>query len=314
MCGRGILRRLGQAGVSLLFLTVAGFLLFRVLPGDPVRTMTRGRPVTAEQLRELRARLGVDRPWWAQFTGYVSDLARGDLGTSVYSKQPVAELIGERLGPTALLLGTATVLAALLGGALGVRAGWRPGGGFDRVATAVAIGFWSTPAFWLGMVLVLAFGGLFPTQGFATPEGVPVLEQLHRLVLPCLTLVLVQHAQFMLVTRSSALGERDSAYVLTARAKGLRDNDIRGRHVLPNALLPATTLVFTRLGALVAGAVTVEAVFSWPGLGQLIYQALRAPDLPVLQGTFLLLAASVILLNLIADLLCGLLDPRVRTA
>lgn len=304
-----VVGRLGRAGLSLLFLTAIGFLLFRVIPGDPVRTMTRGRVVSPEQLAELRARLGADLPLWRQLIDYFGDLARGDLGTSLYYRRPVADLIAGHLWPTVLLLTTATLLAALLGGWLGMRAGWRPGGRFDRAATGVAIGLWAMPAFWLGMILLMAFGGLFPVGGYG---GDSILDLLHHLVLPCVTLVLVVYAQFLLVMRSSVIGERDSAYLVTARAKGLRDARVLRLHALPNALLPTVTLIFTHLGSVVAGAVTVETVFSWPGLGLLTYRALSTPDLPLLQGTFLVLSASVILLNLAADLLYRVLDPRVR--
>ena len=303
--------------LSLLSVVVLGFFLFRVLPGDPALTMTRGRPVGAREIAELRARLGLDRPLARQFLDYLAGLARGDLGTSYEFRRPVAELIGERIGPTLLLVGTATVLAALLGIWQGARAGWRRGTRFDRRLVGVALTLWSVPPFWLGLVvlLVLAGGlGLFPVRGIRSPDtSLPVvLDVAHHLALPCLTLVAAVYAQYLLVMRASLLAEMDADYLTTARAIGLRDDQVRRRHAVPNALLPTVTLVFLHLGLVVSGAIAVETVFSWPGLGLLVYQALRVPDLPLLQGTFVVICAAVIVMNTLADLLLQVLDPRVR--
>ena len=304
--------------LSLLSVVVLGFFLFRVLPGDPVLTMTRGRPVGAREIAELRTQLGLDRPLAQQFLDYLAGLARGDLGTSYEFRRPVAELIGERIGPTLLLVGTATVLAALLGIWQGARAGWRRGTRFDRRLVGVALTLWSVPPFWLGLVvlLVLAGGlGLFPVRGIRSPDtSLPVvLDVAHHLALPCLTLVAAVYGQYLLVMRASLLAEMDADYLTTARAIGLRDDQVRRRHAVPNALLPTVTLVFLHLGLVVSGAIAVETVFSWPGLGLLVYQALRVPDLPLLQGTFVVICAAVIVMNTLADLLLQVLDPRVRS-
>ncbi|WP_019853772.1 ABC transporter permease [Actinopolyspora mortivallis] len=319
-----VARKLGGAAVSLGLVAVLGFFLFRVLPGDPARTMTRSAPVSAEQLAQLRHRFGLDQPLYAQFRDFLGNLARGDLGTSYTYNRPVTELIGERLGPTVLLVGTATVLAVLLGLWLGTRAAWRHGTATDRWFTSVGLTLWSVPTFWLGLLLLMAFGvgvgplpGLFPVAGMSSPDVPPgvlprVLDVAHHMVLPCVTLVAVIHAQFMMVMRSSLLEEMGAEYLTTARAKGLRDDAVRRGHAVPNALLPTVTLVFLHLGMVVAGAITVETVFSWPGLGLLTYEALRVPDLPLLQGTFIVLASSVIVMNTLAELLYRVLDPRVR--
>ncbi|PRW65282.1 ABC transporter permease [Actinopolyspora mortivallis] len=319
-----VARKLGGAAVSLALVAVLGFFLFRVLPGDPARTMTRSAPVSAEQLAQLRHRFGLDQPLYVQFRDFLVNLARGDLGTSYTYNRPVTELIGERLGPTVLLVGTATVLAVLLGLWLGTRAAWRHGTATDRWFTSVGLTLWSVPTFWLGLLLLMAFGvgvgplpGLFPVAGMSSPDVPPgvlprVLDVGHHMVLPCVTLVAVIHAQFMMVMRSSLLEEMGAEYLTTARAKGLRDDAVRRGHAVPNALLPTVTLVFLHLGTVVAGAITVETVFSWPGLGLLTYEALRVPDLPLLQGTFVVLASSVIVMNTLAELLYRVLDPRVR--
>jgi peptide/nickel transport system permease protein len=318
--------RLGGAVASLMLVVVLGFLLFRVIPGDPVRTMTRGRPVSAEQLAELRTRLGLDRPLSEQFLAYLDRLAHGDLGMSYQYSRPVAALVAERLGPTLLLVGTATVIATVVGLWLGARAAWRQGGGFDRVTTGIAVTLWSVPTFWLGLIVLMVFAvgvgpvpGLFPTGGMTSPDTPPgalahALDVAHHLVLPCLTLVAVVYAQYLLVMRSSLVEEMHADYLTTARAKGLREDLVRRRHAVPNALLPTVTLVFLHLGLVVSGAITVETVFSWPGLGLLTYEALQVPDLPLLQGTFLVLAGAVVAMNLVAELLYRVLDPRVRTS
>ncbi|NYH77047.1 peptide/nickel transport system permease protein [Actinopolyspora biskrensis] len=318
--------KLGGGALSLLLVVVLGFFLFRVLPGDPARTMTRSAPVSAEQLAALRHRFGLDQPLYVQFRDFLGNLVRGELGTSYTYNRPVAELIGERIGPTVLLVGTATVLAVLLGLWMGTRAAWRHGGSADRWFTSVGLTLWSVPTFWLGLLLLMAFGvgvgpmpGLFPVAGMSSPDVPPgvlprVLDVGHHLVLPCVTLVAVIHAQFMMVMRSSLLEEMGEEYLTTARAKGLREDLVRRRHAVPNALLPTVTLIFLHLGLVVSGAITVETVFSWPGLGLLTYEALRVPDLPLLQGTFIVLAGSVIVMNVLAELLYRVLDPRVRAS
>lgn len=314
---RFLLGKLGAAIASLLLVVALGFLLFRMIPGDPVATLTRDRPTSPEQLALLRARLGVDKPLYQQFLDYLGGLLHGDLGTSFGYNRPVADLIAERFWPTLLLVGTATVLAVALGLWLGVRAAWRRGSGFDRAHTGVALTLWSVPQFWLGLLLLIATHGLFPSGGMRSPDAGPgFFDQAgtiaYHLVLPCVTLLAVLYAQYMLVMRSSLLGEMEAEYLTTARAKGLRDDLVRRRHAVPNALLPTVTLVFLQFGMVVSGTVTVETVFSWPGLGLLTYEALRVPDLPLLQGVFTVLAGSVIVMNLVAEVLYRVLDPRVR--
>jgi peptide/nickel transport system permease protein len=298
---------------------ILGFLLFRMIPGDPVLTMTRNRPTSPALLAELRARMGVDKPMLTQFFDYVGGLLRGDMGTSYILQRPVADLIVERAWPTILLVGSATLLAVALGLWLGVRAAWKRGSFFDRAHTGIALTLWSVPQFWLGLLLLVASNGLFPSRGMHSPDAAPgflsqTLDVAHHLVLPCVTLLVVFYAQYMLVMRSSLLGEMNSEYLTTARAKGLREDLVRRKHAVPNALLPTVTLVFLQFGMVVSGSVSVEAVFSWPGLGQLTYDALHGPDLPVLQGVFVVLAGAVVVMNLLAELLYRVLDPRVRAA
>jgi peptide/nickel transport system permease protein len=301
-----------------------GFFLFHILPGDPVLSLTSGRPVTADELARRQHELGLDRSLPAQFGQYLADLARGRLGVSFEYHRPVADLVLERLGPTLLLVGSAAVLAALLGFGSGARAGWRPGGWFDRSASAAALVLWATPTAWLGLLLLIGLGtgagplpAWFPIGGMhSTPAppgfGASALDVARHLVLPCVTLVAVQYGQYHLLMRACMLTERNRLYVTIARARGLRAAAVRRRHVLPNAFLPALTQAFISFGFVLSGAVAVEAVFSWPGLGYLAYQAVDIPDLPVLNGTFLVFCACVVAVNALADLVVVRLDPRIE--
>lgn len=318
---RYVAAKVAGALISLFAVLVTGFFLFRLIPGDPVKFMTGGRQVSAEQLAAYRREFGLDLPLWQQFTDYCGKALTGDLGTSYQFHAPVIDKITEALPNTLLLTGTAFVLYTALGVTLGTRAAWRNGELGDRLNTGLALTLFSVPSFWLGLVLIIVFSvgvgpipGLFPTGGMES-GGVHgfahVTDVAHHLVLPVLTLVAVQYGETLLVTRSALLDEMGSDYLTTARAKGLRDDLVRRRHAVPNAMLPTMTLVFVNLGRVVAGTVLVETVFSWPGLGGLFYQALSVPDLPLVQGLFLVFSAAVIVMNTLADVIYPLLDPRV---
>ncbi|MFI9558224.1 ABC transporter permease [Nonomuraea endophytica] len=310
-------KKVAAALVSFLVTLVIGFVIFSLMPADPVRTLTRGRPTSEEQLAQIRVQLGLDEPVWYRFLTFAGDTLRGELGFSWQFQQSVSSLVAERLGPTLLLMGAAAAISIALGLWLGVHSGWRHGTLFDKVASGASLTLWSVPTFWLGMILLVLFSGWFPSGGMSDPSlsatGLEhVLDVARHLVLPALTMVLVVFAQYVTVMRASVIDELGSPYLLTARAKGLTDADVRRKHAVPNALLPSVTMIFMHLGTLVTGAITVEAVYSWPGLGYLTYEALKIPDLPLLQGTFIIFSASVILMNLLADLAYRFLDPRVR--
>lgn len=312
----------GGSAVSLIMVIVLGFFAFRILPGDPVRSLADGRQVTAEQMDILRRQYGLDQPLLGQFWRYLTDLFQGKLGDSYTYNRPVMELIGDRIGPTLLLTGTAALLSVVLGLWLGQRAAWRRGSAFDKTQTGLALFFWSVPTFWLGLLMLLVFaGGLrwFPTGGMvtagSTDTGLAMIVDVGRhMVLPVLTMVAVVYAQYLMVMRASLLEEMSADYLVTARAKGLREDDVRRRHAVPNAMLPTVTLIFLTLGGLVGGAVTVETVFSWPGLGYLTFQALSAPDFPLLQGTFVVFSSIVIIMNFFADIVYRIIDPRLRAS
>jgi peptide/nickel transport system permease protein len=317
-------KALGALG-SLLFVLVVNFFLFRVLPGDPARTLGRGRFKTAEQLAAFRRTYGLDQPLPQQFLTFLHNTLTGQLGVSLRYRVPVSTLIWERLWPTVLLVGTSTLLATVIGAYIGMLGGWNRGGRFDRMSTGLTLTVYSMPEWWLGLMLIAALAvgigplpGIFPTGGLhgtgvdpATIRG--ILDTADHLVLPVLTLTLAYLADYSLVMRSSLIAELGEEYLLTARAKGLRDVTVRRHHAVRNALLPTTTIAAINIGFVVSGAITVETVFSIPGLGLLSSEALSIPDFWVLQGTFLVASAAVIAANLVANLVYGLLDPRVRT-
>jgi peptide/nickel transport system permease protein len=315
---------LGALG-SLLFVLVVNFFLFRVLPGDPARTLGRGRFKTAEQLAEFRHTYGLDQPLPQQFLTFLHNTATGQLGISLRYRVPVGDLIWERMWPTVLLVGTSTLLASLIGVYIGTLSGWNRGGRFDRTSTGLTLTLYSMPEWWLGLLLIagLAVGigpipGIFPTGGLHSTDVDPnslagVLDTAWHLTLPVITLTLAYLADYSLVMRSSLLDEIGEDYLVTARAKGLRDIAVRRHHAVRNALLPTTTVAAINIGFVVSGAITIETIFSIPGLGLLSSEALSIPDYWVLQGTFLVASAAVILANLGANLVYGLLDPRVRT-
>jgi peptide/nickel transport system permease protein len=321
---RYLARRVAAALLTILFIILLNFVLFRMMPGSPERILGRNPNVTPEILAAKRAQWGLDKAVFPdQFVAYVSSTAQGDLGFSFVARgRSVVEVLGQRLGPTLLLFGLGELIAIVAGLALGAYTGWKRGGPIDHVGNAASLLLYSTPYFLLGMALLMIFAvglGWFPTFGmlsagatYASPLD-NLFDLGRHLVLPVATVALGLIGQYAIVMRSSIVETLSEDYVTTARAKGLRDDQVLRRHALPNAMLPTVTLVAINLGYVVAGAITVEVVFNWPGLGTLTVEALSARDYPVLQGIFLLLSVSVVLANLAADLLYGTLDPRVRT-
>jgi peptide/nickel transport system permease protein len=322
--GRYILGKVAGSLGSLAFMLVLNFFLFRVLPGDPVRTLARNRLVSEKQIAELTATLGLDQSLPQQFVTYLQNTFTGELGLSFKYRQPVADLIGDRIWPTLVLVGTGTLLATLIGLWIGVRSAWNRGSRFDKLSTGSSLTVYAMPEWWLGLILLAVFSvgvgpipGIFPTGGLISPGVDPtsiegVFDQAWHLTLPIITVTLAYLADYSLIMRSSLLDEMGQDYLVTARAKGLRDVMVRRQHAVPNAMLPSVTLIALNLGFVVTGAITIETVFSIPGLGLLSTEALEVPDFPLLQGTFLVFSAAVIFANLVANLLYAWLDPRVR--
>ncbi|MGP2436111.1 ABC transporter permease [Streptomyces sp. JW3] len=282
------------------------FLIVRAAPGDPA-TVLLGPDATPGQLAEVRATLGLDRPLGAQYLSYLGDVGRLDFGESHWLGRPAMGAVLDRLPATIDLTATATVIAVTVGLTLGVLAGGRPGGPLDRVVSACTIALQSFPTFWIGIMLVLVFAlslRVLPSSGVGTPQ---------HLVLPAVTLSFPFVAIIARLTRTSLVETMRGGYVRTARAKGLTERQVLIGHALRNSLIPVVTVVGVQVGALVGGAVIVENVFAWPGLGSLVVEAVANRDYTVVQGATLLIAGLVVVLNLVADLLIAQLDPRIRT-
>lgn len=337
---RYLLGKIGWALFTILFVLVLNFFLFRVLPGDPARAGIHDPRLKKEAIEAIRVRFGLDKPvincfqslnpvklgsctvnpFETQFFIYVGNLLHGEMGISYHSNRPVADVLAERLWNTVLLIGAGQILAILIGVIFGVFAAWKARTSIDYAALITSLVAWSLPTFWLGIILLFwgSNHGL-PIGGKATPgiSTYPFMYQLGDIIshmfLPTLTYTIVYMGEYMLIMRSSLLDVLSEDYILTAKAKGLNTFQILKDHALKNAMLPLVTIIAINLGFTMAGAIQIESVFSWPGLGDAIYEAVSRRDFPVLQGAFLLIAIGVILANLIADLTYSYLDPRVHT-
>lgn len=322
MLARGVRRPGGYAAVLFVALLL-NFALPRVAPGDPVDYLlppqTAG-DISPQQRQTALENFGLGQPLPVQLQQYFVNLAQGDLGLSVRYARPVSEILGERIGWTALLVGGALVLSTLFGVLLGFASAWRRGSATDTGTLTAVMVIDAMPPFFTGLLLIFVFSvqlDLLPVFGALPASGSTGIafagDVLERLILPLVTLTLGYLGTVYLVARAALIGELQEDYVLMARAKGLDPRGVR-RHAQRNAFIPITTVTLVGLGTLVGGAAVVETVFSYPGLGLLIYDAVLTRDYPLLQGAFLLLAAGVLLANFIADLLYPLLDPRVRRA
>jgi peptide/nickel transport system permease protein len=319
---RYLFSKTASALLTLAFILVFNFLLFRVLPGNPAQILARNKLLPKEAIEEVERDFGLNKPLPSQFVSYMRTTFQGNFGISYTFRQPVSEVIGPRTWPTLLLVGVATILSTIIGLLIGIYGAWRRGTTFDLGTLGFSLVMYAMPEFWLGILLLLAFAagfGIFPTGGIETPGAgfagfEHIIDVANHMFLPALTLTLGLLGEYALIMRSSLLDVMGEDYIGTARAKGLRDALVLRRHAVPNALLPTVTLIALNLGFIVSGAITVETVYSWPGLGLLSFEALRAPDYPLLQALFLLFSAAVTVANLIADLIYGYLDPRVRAA
>ncbi len=317
---RYVVRKALEAAATLLFVLTFNFFLFRILPGDPVALLARSERLAPEDVLRLQKDLGLNQPLAGQFVTYVGNTVQGDLGESLRVNRTVTKMMTDRLWPTVLLVGLGTTLAGLFGVLIGIKGGWTRGSRFDTSSQTGSLVLYAMPEGWLGMLLLLLFSGLlgwFPAGGLETGglTGVSrLVDVLDHLFLPLLTLTLGYIGQFAIVMRSSMIDTTHEDYVHSARAKGVPDRLVRRRHVVPNAFLPTFTLIFLSFGFVLGGAVVIETVFSWPGLGLLTYDAIRTLDYPVIQGVFLVASVAVVVANLVADMAYGYLDPRIRAA
>jgi peptide/nickel transport system permease protein len=325
---RYIASKVLQALLTLAFVLVFNFFLFRVIPGDPAALLLRGTSAfNPQNIEQVTHDLGLDKPLPNQFLVYVEDTLTLNFGDSFFLRgQDVKEVISERIWPTLLLVATSTLASAALGLIIGIYGGWRHGSKFDVGSQGFTLFVYSMPEFWFGILVLMAFAGgigpfpsLFPAGGYSTPGAdltglARVTDVLNHLALPWFVLTVAYLGQYALIMRNSLIDVMNDDFVMTARAKGVREKQILWRHVVPNALLPTFTVVLLSLGFIFGGAITIEYVFSYPGLGLLEVQAIDSKDFPLLQGLFLLFSAAVIIANLLADVLYSYLDPRVRAA
>jgi peptide/nickel transport system permease protein len=316
---RLFLRRAAQSLVLILVLIVLNFFLVHLAPGDPVNYLA-GQSGDEQYYQLIRAKFGLDQPLLTQLWVYLSSVLRGDLGYSLSHQQSVAAVIFSRIPATFLLIGSSICLASVFGVLLGVEATRRENSFYDRAINVFALAGHSIPSFSIGLMMLIVFSlylGLFPAQGMSsanrTLTGIDyVFDVLIHLALPCLTLVIVQIAQIMRLTRTEMLNVLGESFIITAHAKGLSEGKVFYGHALRNALLPVATIVGSDFGMLLSGAVLVETVFAYPGIGRLMLEAIDARDYPVLLGLFLMISIGVAVVNFITDMIYPLLDPRIK--
>jgi peptide/nickel transport system permease protein len=312
-----VIRRVAFALLTVFIAVTLNFALFRLAPGSAVTNLARVPHATPETRQAIKRQFGLDKSKLAQYGLYLKQLVRGNLGVSFANSQPVKSNLWTALKNTIPMVALGTIFAILVGTITGVIAAWRRGTFVEGASVTTALGFYSMPTHWLGLMLVILFTGTLPTGGMSdefliNPSFWTHLKDvLEHMLLPSLTLGLVLYGEYTLIVRSAMLETLGEDYVLTARAKGLKPWAILRRHALRNAMLPIATLVALSLGYIVAGAILIETVFSWPGVGRAVYEAVLQRDYPMLQGAFLLLTVSVVFFNLLADLLYFKLDPRI---
>jgi len=317
------LRRILQTIPILFIISVLLFFMVRAAPGGPLTAARRNPNITPEQIAKLEAKLGLDQPLPVQYAKWMGDMLQGDLGQSIKFRRPVAEMIAERIPNTLLLVGVSFFVTLLIAIPVGVLSARKPYSAFDYSMTTITFMGQSLPVYWLGLGLILIFyvsiknpttgGPLFPGGGMNTigKEG-DLMDTLWHLVLPVIALSLGWIAWYSRFLRSSMLDVLHEDYIRTARAKGLHDGLVHYKHALRNAILPLVTLIALDLPSVFAGALFVETIFSWPGMGRLFWDAARGRDYPVLLGVVMITAVLIIVCNILADLAYGMLDPQVK--
>jgi peptide/nickel transport system permease protein len=318
-----IAQRVFYAAALLLSVIVFNFILLSLVPGDIADTIAGESGGGSEEvMAEIRRTYGLDRPFYVQLGTYVARVARGALGMSYYFNEPVTGLILERVGPTLLLVVTALVLAILVGTLFGVIASKKPNGLFSHFVTVLALVGFSAPVFWTAFLLIVLFVGMLeimPLSGLAnptTPHGTFgwYLDVLHHLILPVLSLASIYLATYSRLARASMMDILGSDFIRTARAKGLGDAAITYKHALRNAVIPVITIAGLQFSQIFSGAIVIETVFTWPGLGTLAFESILRGDTPTIMGILFFSALIVIIVNLLTDLAYRIVDPRIRSA
>lgn len=308
-----LLRRLGHSLIVLLGVTILVFAIVHLVPGDPIR-IAMGTRFDPEVYAAMRERAGLDLPLWQQYFSYVAGVVQGDLGVSFRSGETVSSLIAARLPATVSLAGVAIVVALLISFPLGVYSALKHGGPLDSVVRAISQFGVSLPNFWLGMLLIMLFSsmlGVLPSSGYVPISSDPGAWFRH-VILPASTVGVVAGSILTRYVRSSVLETLSQEHVRTANSKGLPRTIVLNRHIVRNALVPVITVVGTQIASILGGVIVVEVVFAWPGLGNLVYNAVSARDYPVLQGAVLFIALVFLVVNLAVDLLYAKVDPRIR--
>jgi dipeptide transport system permease protein len=334
---RFLLRRLALTLPTFIALMFVTFVMIRLVPGDPIEVRRGERGITPERLEQLRHEMGLDQPIWKQFLDYVAAILHGDFGTSIVSKTPILHEFATLFPATLELTFCAMLFAVVLGIPAGVIAASRRGGIYDQSLMGLALTGYSMPIFWWGLILILVMSnwlGLTPVSGrvdlikfyyepvtnfmlidsLLSGQKGAFRDALHHLILPTIVLGTVPLAVIARMTRSAMLEVLEEDYVRTAKAKGLSTYRVIGVHALRNALIPVVTVIGLQIGGLLAGAVLTETIFSWPGVGKWLVESIGRRDYPALQGGIMLVSTVVILVNLIVDLLYGLINPRIRHA
>jgi ABC-type dipeptide/oligopeptide/nickel transport system permease component len=312
-----LIKRALFAIVTVFVAITINFFLFRVLPGSAVRNLSRVPNATPELQHSLEAQFGLDKPLWQQYVIYVQQLLHGNLGVSFSNQQPVSENLKEALANTIPMVALGTTVAIIVGVVTGIFSAWKRGTKLDKVSTNIAIAFYSFPTQWLALVVLIYLAHWFPAHGRTNDFLINPTwwehqtDVLRHMALPSLVLALTLYGEYTLIVRSAMLETLGEDYVLTARAKGLSQRAIVIKHALRNATLPIITLMALSLGYIVAGAILIESVYSWPGIGNAVYQAVIERDYPMLQGAFLVLTVSVVFFNFLADVLYFSMDPRI---
>ena len=317
-----ILKRTGSRVITFIVVLSVIFFLARSAGTDPFqRYLSEDPRIPQAQIQRLRARFGLDKPLYMQYIDYITNTLQGEFGYSLYYKRPVFDKVMESLPWTLFLLGTSIILSTIVSFVVGVYFAWKRGTKIDIVGTNICMFIRSTPTFWLGMILLLVFAyyyPLFPLFGAMSP-GVKyentfefIKDVLHHATLPLTTLLVREVGMYVLYMRNSTVEVLGEDYMVTAKAKGVSAWSQMFHHAARNAMLPMVTVTAMRFGFMVNGAVLTETVFSYPGTGRLIYQAITNDDFFLLQGAFFIVSITVLAANLIADILCGWLDPRIK--
>ncbi|WP_322866971.1 ABC transporter permease [Aquicoccus sp. G2-2] len=317
-----LLRRIAYGLLLMLGVVVLNFLLIRLAPGDPALVIAGEMGgATKEMLASIRHDYGLDKPMITQLWIYISDVARGDLGESFFFNQPVSTLISHRVGPTILLVLTAQILSIIFGVFMGVIAARKPNGPVSAFVTVFATIGYAVPVFWTGIMLIIFFASaipIFPVEGMQSVRlrdagfFVQVVDVLHHLALPAFTLAVIYLAQYARLSRASMMEVLGSDYIRTARAKGASEQSVLFKHALRNAALPILTVAGLQFGNLISGALLVETVFNWPGMGRLAFDSILRRDYPTIMGVLFFASAMVVIANILTDISYRWADPRLR--